>query len=778
MKWKRRADHCVKRNWASQAQREGSMWKTICWRRRQFSLWTLAALFASVPWNQPVWAAEGTPPFVLDLAAPQTGGDVRFNVPAQGGAVNFTIFRTTGEAKGKRVRLHISPFATDQGEPLGAAVGLRLMGQPTPETPQTDLPDVPFEQAFLGITLDVPKPPTTANYSGRLSVFSQEKPEGMHWKISVTRAPLTAPQAEILVSPSSLPPIPVTISPFTSLKKEKARFALTLQEKSRLWALHGVTVLLDKVERAPEGGLDLSRNFDFWIDGKRLDLTRSPAKAGEGLTIQEGQQARVEVALKGLRVGEYGATLRFQAPEAADRDTQKVSFSMKVRHHWTYPLVVLIVAVVLAFFTVKGVITRKQRLDFLKRIEQARGNLPPTGDLSLPTVRARALLRQAEDLSRRFWLTAPDEINSRLATVEFLIAFLRQIHEIRQRLAAAPTPLPVTERIETLLHRITVRLGESAPGDEAKTQLSQAVSDLNGWFQSGELEKRYWADLSGRMAVLCAEVDPAVVNGGAVRNALQSLLAQVRGVMTTSPVDLPGKVQADRAYSTLKLLWERRAASEFESLINLHINGQPLESLYEEVNKTAWARLATLGNRLVVTVPQTQGPERLEAYDLLTFRFSTGDPDLDQSYLVQRSLRYEWTITLLPTNEKVKVNPLKPVTTSPSVVQFFPLEGTVRAEVKVTHLTDPVIAVMAQSITLRSSMVFRWVEGFETVEAVAAIMTLILAVTFGLTSQVLNKETFGSSVDYLNLLIWGGGAEGAKRLLQWMQDYSAWPKSP
>lgn len=753
------------------------MLSVVRWGGRPVFLWVVVAL-AIVLCGANNSGAEGASPYVLDLAAPQTGEPIKFNVPPQGGPVNLTIFRTTGEAKGKKVDLRISPFVSDQGDLLGAPVGLRLTGQPKPQTAQADLSGVSFKKTFLGLTLDVPKPPTAANYSGRLSLFSSEKPEGIHWKITVTRAPLTVAQAEMVLSPSTLPPLLVQASPFTSTEKEEARFTITIQEKSRLWALHGVTVLLEKVERAPEGGLDLSRNFRFRVDGKPLDLTRSPDKAGEGLTVQEGQQAKVEIALRGLRVGEYAATLRFQAPEAADRDTQKVAFTVKVRHHWAYPLAVLTFAVVLAFFTVKGMITRKQRLDFLKRIEQVRANLLPAGDLNPPVVRARALLRQAEDLSRRFWLAAPDEINSRLATAEFLIGFLREIHQVRQRLAATPTPLPITERIETLLHRITARLGESAPGDEAKAQLTQALTDLNSWFQAGELEKKYWADLSGRMAVLAAEVDPIVVTDAAGRRLVADLLRSVKDALAHPPVDLTPMVEADRIYSTLKLLWGRRASREFGTLVNLYQTAHPLEDLYEEVNRQAWTRLTGLGNRLMVTVPQSQGPERLEAYDLLPFRFTTGDPDLDQSYLVQRGLHYEWTITLVPRKGKVKVTPLRPVTTSPSVAQFFPLEGSVRAEVKATRQQDSLTAAMAELITLRRSKVFRWVEGFEVVEAIAALMTLVLAVAFGLTTQVLNKDTFGGVADYLNLVIWGGGAEGAKRLLQWMQDYSTWPKSP
>src|SRR6266404_4440789 len=147
-----------------------------------------------------------------------------------------------------------------------------------------------------------------------------------------------------------------------------------------------------------------------------------------------------------------------------------------------------------------------------------------------------------------------------------------------------------------------------------------------------------------------------------------------------------------QTYAKLRLLAERKNyPKEFKQLFE-HLDDPELDQIFFIADKESWRRLKSAENshKLTIVDPTDDGPEPLEVFRPLKFYITTGDDPLDNSYLFNRGLRFQWTFELLDHGKKnwifkvldygkkrilgddpkTEPKPLTPETRSPRVAQY------------------------------------------------------------------------------------------------------------
>ncbi|MFI5399055.1 MAG: hypothetical protein ACHQ9S_26285 [Candidatus Binatia bacterium] len=711
---------------------------------------------------------------ILDAAA-VSEKEVSLTVPASN-LVDLALVRA--EEPGEEVNLALSPFHDE----LGNSVTVELVVPSQPELSKSARqPKVKFpnEEELLPIQLSVPKPPTAGKYSGNL-IFIRKGKAPVVWKITLTRG--THQPATLVVDPSTVPPLTVTLPMFPGYsQRDEASVPVTLRDKTRQWGIEGLFVSLEQVTKAPPAGFDLERNATFELNGKAVkSFAVPPVAPNDDRSIPEGGQALVRVGLHALEAGEYNLTLGFHALNSAD-DGQRLVLTLQVRDSYWWAALALAGALVFSFASTKGLGFRRQRLTLLKKISDLGAGWLRNEPFILPVVSARAVLRQSEDLTRALWLASPDEIETRLTRVSGTLGVLDQARQLREAINQAEfhgdqrqwDPLVAT-RARAALDGIVAGLSGGDLGAQVVQQVKEKLTNLSGWLDSNKLEALYWADVKGDVTSLLKEVVPGAIANDAARTEIQKLVGLLATTQTQDPLDFAGKISVERAYARLKILWERRSAAEFVELIELQRSGQPLEVLFEKADDAAWTRLRTAQQEggLRILVPQTNGPDPIEAYDPIRFKLSTGDPDLNETYLVKHGLQYEWAMALQ--GKKKKAATLTPMSAEPNIVQYSPWSGTLTPSVTVQRGAE-VVHAAGKPLPIAPSKDFRLREGFEAMEVLSFVIAAFVAIISGMITYYFKAGSFGSPQDYLSLILWGVGADQTKNALQILQTYSAWP---
>jgi hypothetical protein len=582
-------------------------------------------------------------------------------------------------------------------------------------------------------------------------------------------------------------------------------FTVRLRETSGRRPIEGVFV---RLAGAVAGGGDFepTRNLSFRINGDReSDLwSRLPKDPEDALLrrIGAGQQATIAGEFRRLPPGDYRLTLRFLALNAAEDPGPALVVVVHARSAVGWAILALFLATGLSYGVTKWFRLWQLRREFLRRIDALRPDWLATEEPLSPVVRLRTLLRQAQDLNRRVFLSGTAEMDARLKHAAFLVPHLDRLHKIRREIERIPQ-VWVARRAEKARRQLVDRLDGLPVDERASAQMDAELTALEGWFKGDSaLYDSYWAHLKREIESLLKRVRGQLLQRHDAESPYLATLADaLEASAAKTPDQVDGMINAELNYAELKVLWERydkrELSQDLKELIRLHVAGTHGQELLDKSDEMAWRRIETAfrGKQIEFSSPHRDAKGPWEAYEPLLFEVEPVVPAIGDNYLFKhKGLKYEWKIVLSAIaplwqrwiewfrwskarwHEGNDVT-LQPATSEPHVLQYLPRPGTVSASVKVIHdPRDETFEVTHDDhddpIRIVQSRAFRAVEVFEWVETGSFVLTIAVAVATGLFSLYVNNPTFGSLRDYLNLVLWGIGADQTKNVLQIFQRYS------
>jgi hypothetical protein len=696
-------------------------------------------------------------PVVLDIAA--AGQPVQLAVPEKG-PILLTLIRSTKTALNGPVTLKTTVFRDDNG----ISVPVQLVqvtedGQTRPLLAPIKLP----ESRYVTIGLVVPRLPSTANYSGSLFAICEGQ-DAVIWKLTLSRA---VKRSAVLALDRSTAAIVVTRSFWMFLPGTSSEVSVGLHEKNDSASIQGITARVEQTTKGPSGDLDL-HSLKFVFNGKPVqDIQVAPGPTDDRSIAEGDRSSVVKISVGDLKAGDYSGVLHFSGSNSLTDDAQKLSLGIQVRDSPYKAILVLALAILVSFVATKVLGSMRDRLSFRKRIRDLQPQWLLSEPPSLPIIWLNATLRQAADLSSRTWLTGGSLIEDRLSRASAALSVIDKIRRLRENLKNAGMPHFVEARALAALRRVIVAMG-NAPDRASTPQIEAALTQLNNWLDASQRETCYWADLQPAIAALLSDVGPGLAGNTVTSRLIESL----KGAINTDPANLDLKIQAEQEYAALKILWDRRAAPEFKTLVDAYESTNNIDDLFRVADQRAWERVmqAEAAKQLSIENPLQNGPDPPQAFDPLLFSVKTGDIALDSTYLVQWGMVFSWDLNLVG-RRKGKRLQLRPVSTEPRVVQYVPFSGTLIASVNIKRGTE-VVTIEGVPLRINGSTDFGYLRGLEEVEVISIVISAALAIVTGIATFYYKSTTFGSIQDYLSLFAWGTGVDQTKTFLQNLQAYS------
>ncbi|HWM26334.1 MAG TPA: hypothetical protein VNP98_16075 [Chthoniobacterales bacterium] len=740
-------------------------------------------------------AAEG-PTFALDVEA--QGKKITLTVPPSR-QVEFSLIQSKAPTP---VDFHLLPFIGEEGN----SVAIKLVIPGFSENPQSEHAGVKIEKSVFRLRLVEVNLPTAGKYTGSL-IVAPRGGESKSWPIELTRAANYQPAVLVLDRQSLTADVTQPFWGWSSGRNPE--FTVRVRDKTGQWDLKGVTARLEQVAKAPGEGFDLGRNVDFKFNGQNADLTASPAKP-MGRTVAAGRQATIGVVFQDLQAGEYNGTLRFTAVNSSADDAQKLAFVLRVRHSIWWAVLVLLLALGVSFVTTKVITLLRNRYALVKKINDVDHDWLRAEPPVLPVVWVRSVLLQSKERSSRLWLSGLDVIDERVNKAAQVVELLDGVRKLRDAVEALPELM--RKRAQGALERTICALDPRALDEQKATEFKIKLAELRGWFDEGKRDNLYWADLSFCIKHLLEDVRIPDIRPAEYQPVLQKLVDRVAKAIKDVPAELQEKMEVERDYARLKILWGRHRTDDFKELVEFQKKNphEPLQDLFNLADDLAWEQLKVRceDNRAHIRAPASQGPEPLQAFRPLVFEFTTGDPSLDRTYLVERGLKYCWSFkrgegTSTATSEGPKVietpvpgsQPSDVVETpasqtkkpkvlgrsaarsaGPNIVEYAEGKGTLKVTVEITRRDDDTKKVdLEPGLPIVESKDFAWKEGLERVEVISFILAGIVAIITGLSTIYFKNPSFGSVQDYVSLFLWGAAVDQTKNALQLLQSYSATP---
>ena len=634
------------------------------------------------------------------------------------------------------------------------------------------------------VALTVKDMPQGDQFTGTLLVTSA-KNSAMSWKVN-----LKPPTAILATEPASV--TRDIMQPFFGSASELIN--VTVHEKNRRVGLEGISARPGTVMKAPESGFDLGKNVDFFFNCTpdpvkcKPDSSFTKWSQSDGSTRNvspNGGLATVGIQVKDLAAGEYNAEIQFQAANASNDDA-KVLLNLRVRHHWAWALLVLLIAVIFSFVATKVISSLRQRFLFARRISELRPAWLSDEPKVLPVVWVSAILKQSEDLSRTYWLTGEDEIEARVNQVAGVVGTLERIRILRNQIKAS-TFLTDLMRLRALakLNGIVSSMGTGLLDSTATKQLETALDSLNQWLDVAIWTKFYWSDLKAAIGQLLGIVIPSMVGDPEPQAIIQSLYDNLSDDCKRDIQDSAAMMAIEGRYAKLKILWERKETPEMKDLVAAHQAKQDLHKIFQIADQRAWARLKANQAKIKIDVPEEDDLDRLQAYVPAQFSIDPGDESLEHTFLFQRGLKFEWTFVATLRGKIVRrwfrslfrrkktTMRLKPMTEEPKVIQYFPEKGSVRVSVNIKYgdetIEIPVPAADASApppVQIAKSPEFKIFGALEVVEAWSLAASAVAAILAGFTTLYLKNSGFGSLSDYLSLFMLGAGIDQSKNFIQ------------
>lgn len=750
-------------------------------RCRLYTILLLTVLFLTISYT----GASGADPYVLLYPQKDAKKVINLSVPLDG-KVLLTLVATNMKEFPPSFDLFLTPFVGEQGDRI--IVKLLLPVEPERET-GPELKSIKPDRAILPLSLEVPPLETADDYSGMLFLMVGNSVMG-RWSIVLKRASISPPAVLTLDRQTVSLSLSRPVFPWWA-KDHIAEFTVHLREKTNEWPIKHVYIRLEEVQEI-NGQFGPKEKLDFKFNGTEIpDFWSWPPQEQKEVNLRnipQGGQASVLCQLRDLEAGSYLARLRFQAANSKEDDSQKLMLSIKARDSAFWAIGILILASAFSYFATKGLKTLRQHLDFQKRISELRPAWLRTEASILPVVWVRSMLKQAEERSKRWIISASDVIEERISQANQLLKPLDRARKIKEALKHFGVHPMIMRRAKKAQKKAIAPMGAVPIDEKLSEQINSDLTELEGWLKSEQqLKEHYWNNLRNDISYILD-----IVKMDEIPDFAQGVFTPIIQDLENSlkpdymPSSIKDAVEHENKYAKLKILWERRKeGEEFQKLISLQKSHETIDRLFETSDKAVWERLkgATEKTGIRFISPRKESPEPFQAYQPLFFELATGDPNLGDNYLFKHGLNYKWLFELEPNQSwlshfirgKKKSVELKPESDEPRVVQYVPKPGILKASVEIYFKGEPEeqpLTCSMEELKIQKSKDFRWRRAFEAVEVTAFFLALVIAILSGLSIKYFNNPTFGAGGDYLMLFLWGAGADQTKNFVQTLQSYS------
>lgn len=676
------------------------------------------------------------------------------------------------------VDLVLSPFA----DPRGSLVEVRiaLAGDP-PRRSGTARRGVRLDSALVRFRLEVGQLPSPDPYAGYLFITRGEAVL-QEYKLSLRRAGMASPAKLVLdrqtISLSHSRPLPV-LGPH-----QDPRFTVMAREETGDRQLEGVTLRLMETD-SPSSAFDPQHDLTLVVNGDTLahPWTLPPKDTAEARArrIPAGGQMLIEGLFSHLPVGEHRVRLRITAANSQEDPRQELTITLTVRHWIGWAVLALFLSVAFSYLSTKYLNIRRQRLAFARRLADQRPRWLRDEPPILAVVWVRTIFRQAQDLTQRWHLAGTEVLEARIGQASETVKRLEAISKIRAWIKGLQQDPLVVRRAQKALRSVESRLGAGPLDPKLASTIDADLTQLEEWCVSmPKLEEHYWSHLKVDIDALLASVDP---EESAVKQC-KCVGAFVAKLQDAQPTDLKGKVERERVYCKLKLLWERRAETEFGTLVQLCERDEALERLFIAADQAAWKRLhdAVDAGTVRFVEPRKNSPEAREAYEPLLIAIAPDDRSLGENYLFQHGIQYTWHLTPPqetrrhedPTRGQAGAIELIEATDEPRVIQYASAPGKLTATVDLCY-GGASCTVKGLEVDIAPSTEFTWRQAVNSVELWAVALSVVVALVTGLSILYVGNATFGTLKDYISVFLWGAGVDQTKNFLQTLQGYSGAP---
>lgn len=649
-------------------------------------------------------------------------------------------------------------------------------GDPSKAVDQCEI-QFPASEALLEITLVVSQPPSTNLYLGNIGL---RETNGL-WttqKLALRRAGIQ--RSATLVLDQSVMSVALTRNLFGNDDTSAQDVTVTLHDETRTSAIEAIGVSPRSISAPAHSSLDFSRNINFFLNGVPTpDLAHFPpsgAKNIESRSIRPGGQAVLGLGFRGLDPGEYNLELKFFAVNSKDDDKQqKLSINVKVADSVVPAFITLVLALFVSFFAYKWLRLYQQGLGLQRRL----ADLYPSWLQEQPpfysVVWARTVLRQTDELIHKPLLASPSLISERIDKLTPVLAALNEARLARDALCELPSL--VAKRFDAVIAGIVRKMSEQNMNKAAAETAKSDLAALNADLAAERFTDRYWSELEKdvisffrdtELSFFRAKLDTIGIKAES-KASIDKVLDGREGPQ--KPSNLILMMDYEKQYAKVKILIERQNCGEFEDLVQAF--DRPLDETFEIADDAAWSRIKEVG--LIITPPINGGEPAYEAYQPLLFSITTGDKQLDETYIFRRGLRFNWNFEVRSGHFIHKTTVYHPETLSPRIVQFFPKAGTLTVFVQVIYeprsKDEPPLPAQAPApLSIGKSSDLKLFQNVERTERWSLVLAGLFAVISGLLTFYYKNPTFGTLQDYLMLFLWGVGVDQTKNFLQVLQS--------
>ena len=712
--------------------------------------------------------ATGTvPPFVIDGAASPNQPELVLPLDSAG-RTSFAVLRQSTDPQAT-FALSVSSLVDAQGQVSRAA----LLAEGKPESDV--LADLTAQSGTSRFELRVTPPRPAGRLTGTLTLISGTTPA--IWRVQV--------------QPANMRPATLVVDlPSQTLRLWQCRFwcrddpsvrefSVRVFDKTRSTPLEGVWVRMDQLAKAGDG-FNLARDVAFSFNGTPTDLL-SPASAGTR-TVPAGSLGTVRGTVGNIKPAEYNFTLRFGAANSVDDDGQKMTLALLVKDDWLSPLLALVAAVLASFLATKFVAARREGLLLRGRIATLDANWLRNDLSTSAVIWAQANLRLAKSALGSSWAKIPDLVTERIKAVEDILPTLRAIRDLRKAIeSSSPHPF-ITRRARSGLDRLSAQCSDPPVSAATLSQVADGLKRLDEWStpDPDEVLKPYWSDLRAAIDRLLARVEPhlAEVQQAEHRKTVDQFAQRLRAVLNQHAADsAPPRdaVEIEQQYAALELLWRNRTRlSIFDKLQAECAQGGSVSALFKITDDDAWARIkAAAGNEHALRIMLPSAPP--QAFEQFTLSVTTGDSQLDDTFLFKKGLRFAWQIQLKRRfffnqlkfkDSLIDIGTLTPDSLEPTITHYVRYKGKASIQVTLWHGADSCSPAIAPTLVINKSAAFRAARSFETNESIPLVLALVVAIGTGMSTLYATNATFGSLGDYLGLFLWGAAVDQGKNALQ------------
>ncbi|MBI3078711.1 MAG: hypothetical protein HYY85_17275 [Deltaproteobacteria bacterium] len=682
-----------------------------------------------------------------------------------------------------RADLTAMTFAAEGPQPHSLRPMLRGFGA-APPAKEGDRLALTLTSGWLDVELRLSGVHPKTTYKGKLYLFSDGKSHA--WEMTLKAGDLG------ILAVDKLPPLKlVTYDPFARTGSSR-RFPITLRDKSRQGPYTQLRVRVEDPNQAKTTAISSNFTVDalsFWGDCPGQGpcaplnlLTRDGLRpqggssGGGARTVDVGPQLTIWAQVESLSPGEYSPVLRFLADGASEQaEESKLALTLQVRHHWWLAVVVILLGSAAGWFGNKYVgaywTTRALRREgnelfqaaaLLARPDPRGGGWRFPGESnSYALARVRVILRQVEHLTKNAFLVmaVEPEIRDRLAEARRRLAALEAFRGTRLKVQRMANERPAAQHaIGGALRGALDILDRPAFAEPQRAAVDEILKGLEAWLSPDQGEALYREAVLGRVRQLLATVTAMDLPAGQVRDRITALLEKIRKGAEGAQLPADALPEYDRLSGRLTLLWRDRLKSWAETLAQEEAAGRPLEALYLRTDREVWARIRDAAGQGQIDIVGATRAGSVEAYDLVEVRLALHGEALAESHLIRHPCVVRWQVSPLDGGP-----PRETVTDGLTLVQYFPTTGTVAVGAQLEWEGER-IDVPEGQIKVAENREYRRMAAFGPLEAAVTGLAALFATLTGLGTQY--DATFGSSGQYIGLLIWAAGASTGGNLFR------------